>query len=627
LDLEALGSWAGQRGDIASVETHDLFCSPAGKEAFKKALAEKRPERVVVAACSPKMHEKTFQDLAEEAGLNISQVQMANIREQCAWVTRQPERALSKAKALVNAAIKRGVLSETLTRQTMDVRTDVLVIGGGIAGIEAALTAARAGRKVTIVDRDISLGGAAIRTEEVAPVMECSPCLLSPRLADIRDDPNIEVVANAEVTAVLGFYGNFTARIHRRARYVNDTCIGCEACFEACPVDVPSRFHLGLGTHKAIHTLFPGSVPAAAVIDREHCLHFKDGSCDACVAACPFGSIDFEEQDEQMEIEVGAIVVATGFASGDVSAFPELGYGQIEEVYTLGEFDRLASNNGPTGSEIRRKDGRPPERVAVIHCAGSLRDDGIAYCSGTCCTDAVKVGALVRAQLPEVEVYDIHRDLVFAGPGQHRFYERARAEGTRFVRCEDLRSVKVTKKNGNLQVTGSGFDPLEVDMVVLANGLKPAEGTPALAGMLDIELTEDGYFMPDHSLLHATGASRDGIYVAGCAAGPCDLSTSVTQGRSAVGDAISKLLPGRKIDLEVMTSVIDPEVCAGCKLCLSVCPYKAITFDAERQVCVVNEAICRGCGTCTAGCPSGASRAKHFTDEQIYAEIGGLLNV
>ncbi len=628
LDLDALAGWARQRGDIETIETGDLLCAPDGKALFKRVLQQRGADSVVVAACSPKAHEKTFQALAEEAGLNMAQVQMANIREQCAWVTRDPEQAGLKARALINAAIDRSRKAEKLERRTMKVLTDILIVGGGVSGMEAALTAAQSGRKVTLVERQMALGGSLARIEEVAPSMECSPCLLAPRLDLVREHPNIEVLAPAELQQVVGFEGNFTATVTRRARYVRDSCIGCEACLEVCPVDVDSPGQPGTGSGKAIHGFYPGAVPAAWMIEREQCRHFTDGSCSACAEVCPFESVDFEQQDEQLCIKAGAIVLATGFAAPDLSPFEQLGYGRLENVISMQQLERMTSNNGPTGGEIRLGNGEQPARVAVIHCAGSLRDDGLAYCSGICCTNAVKVGRLLRHQNPEATVVDLHNDLVFAGPRENAFYRAAVAEGTRFVRCPDLAALRVSEKaQGKLQVSAPGIEPVTAQMVVLSGGLEPAEGTRELAELLHLELGPDGFFKPDHDLLYATGASLPGVHIAGCAAGPCDVAASVTRARAAVGDAMSKLRPGEEIELEVMTSEVDEEICAGCKLCLSVCPYRAIVFDKEKSVCRVNAAVCRGCGTCTAACPSGASRAKHFTDEQIYAEIGGLLNV
>lgn len=626
IDLDELAAWTAQLPGVVAVERQNLLCSPDGKAFFTQALKERPVDRIVVAACSPRMHEKTFQELAEAAGLNLSCVQMANIREHCAWVTPDRAEATAKAKALLHAAVSRSRLAEPLERRTMKVHTDLLIVGGGIAGIEAALTAAKAGRKVTIVESDVALGGSVIKTEEVAPAMECSPCLLAPRLSAVRENPNITVISNAELTAVLGFYGNFTARIHQRARAVKDNCIACEACFEVCPVDVRSQFHLGLGTRKAIYTLFPGSVPATAVIDKAACRHFTDGSCNACVAACPFTSIDFEQPDADFEIQVGAIILATGFANSDVAAIPGLNWGAVDNILTLPEFERIASSNGPTHGDIQLRDGSKPKSVAVVHCAGSLRDDALPYCSRICCMTALKVGDLLRKQVPDAKVYNIHNDLVLATPKERSFYKHQQHAGTVFLRSPDLTSVQVSAKDGQLQVTGTGFAALTVDMVVLATGLKPAAGTQRLAELLNVNLDPSGFFAPDHPLLHATGASLDGIYVAGCAGAPCDIGAAVTQAQASAGDALSKLIPGREIDLEIMTCAIDEKKCGGCKFCLSVCPYKAISFDRGKKVSVVNEAICRGCGTCAATCPTGAAKAGHFTDAQIYAEIGGLLH-
>ena len=625
IDLPAVADWAESTEDFCFIEVSNLLCSPDGKKYFAEKLKEYKPDGIIVAACSPKLHEKTFQDVAEEVGINMSRVQMANIREDVSWVTKDKAKATEKAKAMIKAALRRVILAEDLEKVTMEAIPDILIIGGGIAGIEAALTASKAGRKVYLVEKDISLGGSVIKTEEVAPNMECSPCLLAPRLSEVRDDPNITVLTNSEITDVLGFYGNFMVKVRKKARYVDETCIGCEACFDVCPVTLKSEFHLGLGNRKAIYALFPGSVPAAAVIDKQHCKHFIDNLCDACVSACPFGSINFDEKDEELEINVGALVIATGSKNGDVSKFDELGYGKIENVYTLPEFERIACSNGPTGSKILLKNGEKPLTVAVIHCAGSLREDGIPYCSGICCLGASKVGELVRKQIPEAKILNIYNDLVFVGPKVNAFYRKQIEEGTQFIKCYDLKTIQVKEKGDKITVEGDGFNRIEADMVVLSTGLEPASGTKELANLFNIDLRKDGFFKADHALLNQTGSTLEGVYIAGCSAGPCNVATAVTRARSAVGDIISKLIPGREIELEILTSVIDEEKCGGCKLCISVCPYKAIIFDDEKNISIVTEAICRGCGTCVASCPSGAAKAKHFTDDQIYAEIGGLL--
>ena len=610
----------------AVIEKHDLYCSPAGKKAMEESLKKNNPDMVVVAACSPKTHEKTFRDVSAAVGINMAKVHMANIREQAAWVTADKKEATQKAIELINGAISRIRLHEELQARSMECRTDVVVIGGGIAGIEAALMAANAGRKVTLFEKEISLGGSVIKMEEVAPNMECAPCLLAPRISAIRDNKNITVIANAEVTDVLGFFGNFTVKARKKARYVKNSCIGCEACFEVCPVDVISDFHHGLGTKKAVYTLFPGSLPATAIIDKNKCLHFVDGSCDACVAACPFQSIDFNDTDSLVEISAGAVIIATGAGNAVPKLPPALGYKKFKDVHTLMEFERIGSSNGPYGGDFHCADGRPVKSLAVVHCAGSLTKEGLPYCSGICCMTGMKAGEALRKKIPDALVVNIHDRLTLPGPEAETFYSHQIKEGTQFIKSSGLSKIKVEQENDKLQVSGPDFKPVTVDMVVLATGSAPCDDMAALTTILNTDTNENGFFKPDHQILHATGTSIDGIYAAGACASPCDIPTAITRAQAAAGDIVSRLVPGRKIDLEAMTSCIDEKLCAGCKMCIALCPYKAVTFDKEKRISVINEAICRGCGTCVAGCPGKAAGAKHYTKEQIFAEVGGIIH-
>jgi heterodisulfide reductase subunit A len=624
--MDVLSKWVEDQADISWVKMHELLCAPAGKD-FVKEVIEKEPcDSIIIAACSPKMHENTFRDVAEEKGYNCAHVNMVNIREQAAWVTPDPEEAIKKAKALVAAGLKRAQKNEDLTAQTMECQTDIVVVGGGIAGIEAAIMLADAGRNVTMIEKDISLGGKVILTEEVAPAMECAPCLLAPRLSAVRDHKNITVVTNAEVTDVLGFFGNFTVKAKRKARYVTSACIGCEACFEVCPVSVSSAFHLGMGEHKAVYTAFPGSVPAAAVIDSEACRHFSDGSCSACKEACPFGAIDFEDSDEQIEITAGAVILATGGGDPEVTSFYG-GLGKEDNVLTMPQFERLAASNGPTGGEIQLVDGSMPKSIAIVNCAGSLREDGVPYCSGICCTNALKAGDFFRKKVPGGSVITIYDRLVFATPAQQHFFKEQLKEGVKMVHTDDLTSTVITKKNGKLSVTAQGVaEPIEVDMVVLSTGMGPSSSAAEIAEMTAVDRDAFGFFKPGHALLQSTTTTIDGIYSAGSCASPCDVPTAITRAQAVAGDVLSKLIPGKKLELETMTAFIDEELCAGCKMCIAVCPYKAVTFDKEKAISVVNEAICRGCGTCAATCPSGAAHARHFTNRQISAELKGVLN-
>ena len=626
INLDKVEEWAKHKDEISFIETHNLLCSPDGKQFVEDIVKKNSPDNIVVAACSPKMHQKTFEEAAGNAGLNMAMVLMANIREQCAWVTKGIEAATEKSKVLIQAALKRSELSEELFKQSIECSTDVVVIGGGIAGIEAALMIADAGRKVTIIEKEISLGGKVIKTEEIGPSMECAPCVLAPRLSEITENENIQVIANAEVQEVLGFFGNFTVRAKQKKRYVDDSCIGCEACFDVCPVSVKNDFHLGLGDRKAVYTLFPGSVPAEAIIDEEACLYLKDKSCDACIEACPFDSIDFSDQDKNLEFSAGAVVLATGFDNADISGLDNLGYSLIDDVYTMQEFDRIVSSNGPYAGTLQLKNGGMPSSAAIINCAGSLSEEGLPYCSGICCMTALKAANLIRHQAPEAKIYNIHDRIVLNGVDQHNFFEKEKQDGTEFIRSGNLQAVQVKKENGRISVSGEDFETLNVDMVILSTGMKAAADNQMFAEMLHLDLDNLGFYKADHTVLHTTGTSSDGVYSAGSCSSPCSTGDAVTRAQACAGDILAKLVPGRKIDLEILTSVIDSELCAGCRLCISVCPYNAISYESQDGASIVNEAICRGCGTCAAACPSNAITAKHFTDKQIYAELGGLIN-
>ncbi len=626
IDLDAIAAWAKNDSRISLIVQHELLCSPDGKRFLEETLKKNKLTHVVIAACSPRMHEQTFRTVAERTEVNPGMVQMANIREHDAWVTTDKAAATQKAIQLIKAAVTRSALQENLEQRSVPCNTDVVIIGGGIAGMEAALLASAAGRKVTIIEKNISLGGRVIHFEELAPNMECAPCLLSPRLFKIRDDANIKVVPYAEVLDVLGFYGNFTVKVKQKARYVKESCIGCEACFDVCPVSVKSDFHLGMGDRKAIYTLFSGSVPASAIIDHDHCLHFKDGSCRACAEVCPFLSVDFDDKDQVFEIPAGAIVVATGFEPFASPELSRLGWGRLPNVYTLPQIERLLSSNGPTQSQLRLANGDKPASIAILHCAGSLSEKGLPYCSGFCCLSSLKIGEQYRKQNADAKIIHVHDRLVFQQPDAQRFYEHERHSGTQWVVSHALDQLHVEQAGSQLTISGPDIASFTVDLVVLVTGGAPPKGIAELATMLNVELTPDGFFKPDHYFLRGMGSTSDGIYAVGGSIGPVLVRDAIFQAQAASGEVISRLVPGRTVDLESMTACIDSDRCAGCKMCISVCPYKAIEFDAERVISRINEAICHGCGTCAANCPSGAAKAKNFTQSQLEAELDGILN-
>lgn len=630
-DLDDIVDFAHGLDNVVLARTFRLLCSDEGKEFLKKEIKEQNLTRVVIAACSPKEHEIDFKKVLKEAGLNPFLLQIANIREQCAWVIKDKSLATEKAKVTLKAAVKRVLKHEQLETKEMECQTDVLVIGAGITGISAALTLAQKGRKVYLVEKSPCLGGKVTRYEEVFPNMECAPCMLDPLLDEVLHDEHIELLTLSEVQEVLGSYGNFIVKVKTKARFIDPkTCIGCGACFEVCPVNVKNEYNEGLNERKAIYIPYAGSLPNVAVIDKEHCLNFRGKDCSACQQACPFACINYDETDQVKELQVGAIVLATGFDLFDLKKVPQYGHGKIENIYTSLEFERLLSSTGPTGGNILLKNGQPPKKIALIHCVGSRSKKYNEYCSEVCCLYLLKFAHLAKKKLPEVSVVDIYSDFCLPGKSSQGFFNKvAEEKGIENLYVKDLDSIRVMKENGGIvikYVDGDGQSKgFTCDMVVLAPSLEGSRDAKDLARVFDILQDQTGFFIEEHPMIKPVSTTTEGIFIAGCAQGSKDIPTSVAQGQSAAGRILSRLVPGEKLVLETMIAVVDEELCSGCKTCVGICSYNAINYDSKKKQAVVNEVLCRGCGTCVASCPSGALKGRHSTDEQISVEITGLL--
>ncbi len=632
VDVEEVVRFAQDLEGVVVARDYKFMCSDPGQGLVKNDIKELGLNRIVVAACSPTMHEPTFRRACQEAGINPYLFEMANIREQCSWVTEDKQRATEKAKALVSAAVRRVYYHQPLQTREVTINPNTLVVGGGIAGIQAALKVADSGHKVYLVETEPSIGGHMAQLDKTFPTLDCSACILTPKMTLVGSHPYIELLTYSEVEEVAGYIGNFKVKIRKKARYIDEVlCTGCVLCQTKCPWKVDSEFDAGIGKRKAIYTPFPQAVPNIPVIDREHCAYFLKGKCRACEKVCEAGAIDFEQEDKLVEVEVGSIIVATGFQVFDPTPIYQYGYGRLPNVITSLEFERMVNSAGPTDGEIVLKDGSPPESIAIIHCVGSRDEKYHEYCSRVCCMYSMKFAHLVKEHT-EAEVYEFYIDIRSFGKGFEEFYNRVLKEGTIFIRgrpAEVTNIAETPEEKGKLIVqfedTLAGLQRrLPVDMVILSCALEPQADAEATARLFNISRSADGFFLEKHPKLDPVATMTDGIFIAGCCQAPKDIPDTVAQALAAAAEVLAMISKG-KVEIEAATAVVDERICTGCQVCKLVCPYSAISFDEEKTVCRVNEALCKGCGVCVAGCLSDAISLDHFTNEEILAQMEGAL--
>jgi heterodisulfide reductase subunit A len=614
----------------------DFMCSEEGKEFIKSDIKNNNIDRVVIAACSPREHEQTFMRVLSNAGVNPYLMQMVNIREQVAWVTEDKAEATIKAARLVAAAIKRVSLHAPLEKREIDICPDVLIIGAGPAGLKAAIGIAGAGRKVTVVEKAPVIGGMPVRYEELFPSMECGPCMLEPLLADVmhgEHSGNIEVLTLSELVGVIGSYGNFTARIRQQPRYVDiNKCIGCTECIDACPVSAGNEFNYGMNEKKAIYFPFAGALPNVPSIDNSICLRAKGTDCRLCKEACPVdGAIVLDDCEKIFERSAGAVIVAIGSESYDCRNLPDLGYEKIKDIFTGPEFERMLASNGPTEGNIRTSGGNVPESVAIIHCVGSLDKNHKEYCSGICCQYAFKFNHLISKKLPGVKLYHFYKEFSVPGKEEFALYQNARENpDSVFIRYSDISKLAVAEEYDRKIIRYSDVPGQEgdvsADIIILCPAVIPSFGSSRVSSLLEMSIDNQGFFEEMHARMDSVQSKIRGIFIAGTCQSPMDIQKAVSQGMAAAGYVLSGLVAGRKLEVSPVNAVVDTEKCSGCRVCVSVCPYKAITFIADKKVSHVNDVLCQGCGTCVAACPSGAIKANYFTTEEIFAEIDGLLS-
>ena len=630
VNVKELVEFAASLRGVVVARDYMFMCSDPGQELIKNDIKECKLNRVVVASCSPLLHERTFRRVCRDAGLNPYLFEMANIREHCSWV--HEDGATEKAKGLVRAAVAKVYYYQPLESMEVSINPNTLVVGGGIAGIQAALDIANAGYKVYLVEREPSIGGHMIQLDKTFPTLDCSACILTPKMSDIGSHLNIELLTYSEVERVSGYIGNFKVSIRKKARYVDEEkCNGCGVCQTKCPWKVDSEFDAGLGKRKAIYTPFPQAVPNIPVIDKEHCAYFIKGTCRACEKFCPAGAIDFEQKDKLVEIEVGSIILATGYDVFDPSVISQYGYRRYDNVITGLEFERLSNAAGPTGGQILLKNGQQPQSVAIIHCVGSRDKNYHEYCSRVCCMYALKFAHLIREKT-RAEVYQMYIDMRCFGEGYEEFYDRVSTQdGVKFIRGKVSRVTdQALSDEGKGKLVVIVEDTLlgsvirvPVDMVILGIALQPRADADKMAKLFTIGRRADGFFMERHVKLEPIATFTDGVFIAGCCESPKDIPDTVAQAKGAAAEVLSLLARG-KVEIEPIIAFVDDEVCSGCSLCEKVCPFGALSLSDKERLMLVNRALCKGCGACASICPSSAISLSHFTPRQILEQVEAL---
>lgn len=633
INLDEIESFIKSLDDTVLTKVFNFLCSEEGKKIIKEDIQKHYLTHIVIAGCSPKEHEITFRKVLIESGINPFLLQIANIREQCAWVVSDKRHATKKAKAIISSAIKRIRLHEPLEIKEINCNSDVLVVGAGVAGISSALALAQKNRKAYLIERLPYIGGKVTKYEKVFPDMECTSCMLDPFLDQVLNNENIELLTLSEVQEVLGYFGNFFVKVRKMQRFVDEnTCIGCGACSEVCPVKVRNEYNEGLDLRKAIYIPFAGALPHIALIDKEHCLHLQGKECNACQKTCPFGSINFDDKEQVRELNVGAIVVATGFDTFNPKKAPQYGYDIIEDVYTSTEFERILNSDGPTGGKILLKSGKAPKRIAIVHCVGSRTKRFHEYCSGICCMYSLKFAHQIKEQLPRASITEFYSDFCLPGKVSQKFFNKvADMKKINFIQLKMPDSIKVVQKKRRIFIQYEDIHGEKkesaFDMVILSVAVEPYSDAKDMAEIFGISQDNEGFFKEERRYLSPVSTNIWGIFIAGCAKGPKDIQSAVAEGQASAGNILSILIPGEKLILEPVVAEVDEESCSGCKTCISLCTYKAITCDHPSPLIKINELLCRGCGICVASCPSGAIKARHFTDEQIIEEVKGLLEI
>ena len=630
VDVKKVAKDLAKHPDVEHSEDYVYMCSDPGQNLIIDSIKEKGLDKVVVACCSPTLHETTFRNAAKSAGINEFQCEIANIREQCSWVHKDMDKATEKATKIARSAVERVQGNESLEPISIPVTRRALVIGGGIAGIQAALDMANTGYEVVLVERSPSVGGHMIQLSETFPTLDCSQCILTPKMVEVSKHPKIKLLTYSEVQEVSGYVGNFKVKILKKPTYVDpEKCTLCDECTKVCPVVTSNEFDLGLTGRRAIYIPFPQAIPATYTLDIKNCPGLLPIACGKCADVCEPEAIDYDMKPEVIEEEVGAIVVATGYDLYEKENLPEYGYGRYPDVLDGLQFERLLSASGPTqGKILRPSDHKEPKEVVFIQCAGS-RDPELhcAYCSKICCMYTAKHAMLYKHHVRDGQAYIFYIDIRSGGKGYEEFVQRAVEEdGVVYLRGK---VAKIFEDKGKIKVWGvdtlSGKAiEIDADMVVLATATRPSDGAEELAKKLKIALDKDGFLAEAHPKLKPVESVTAGMFLAGAAQAPKDIPEVVAQASGAAAKAIA-ILSQERLYHSPNVAKVNLNLCTGCGMCVDVCPYEAISLkDGKAEV---NEVLCEGCGTCQATCLRAAIAVKNLTPAQVHemitASLGG----
>jgi heterodisulfide reductase subunit A len=566
--------------------------------------------------------------------VNPYRVEISNIREQCSWAHSDKEKATEKAKFLVRSAVSKALTLEPLKPSTLKVIPEALVIGGGIAGIQASLDLANDGFKVHLVERDPSIGGHMAQLDKTFPTLDCSSCILTPKMMEVANHDNIELFSYSEIVSVDGSIGNYTVKIRKKPRFVDvDKCTGCGDCAAACRLKdrVVSEFNQGMGKRGAAYMPFPQAVPLKYVIDEKKCLFLTKGKCGdepLCRKACAQGAINFDQKEEIVERKVGAIVVATGYDIMDPTMMYEYSYNQSPDVITTLELERLISSSGPTKGEILRPSNQQkPRSVTFILCVGSRDETQCTWCCRIGCMTALKQVYLLREKLGEdVEINVCYNDVRSFGKGYEEFYRKVRGLYTNMFRGQpsEVRTMKDQLKIDIFDTTTSKLFEIKTDMVVLVPAMMPRTDATVFSRLLHLTLSGDGFFLEAHPKLRPVDTFVNGIFIAGCCQGPKDIQDTVSQA-SAAASRVATILSQEELEIDPLIAIVDEDACTGCGICVEVCPYEARTLNERKRIAEVNDALCAGCGGCIAACPSNASTHKNFTKKQLLNQVDDIM--